>query len=527
MAFHSILRILLYGLVVGLLTGCGGRAEDRFAEQLSEPLRITVNPSGRVPLGALLSFKTKLVSTVRLRVDGEIPVLREFPVPAIQHSIPVLGLYPGVENAIQLDITTAEGISYTHHDTLRTNPLPASFPEIVVRKRKRDAMEPGFHLCELLIANQGKFIPYTVLFDDRGAVRWYMDMSEQAQITYTPYRLRNGNWLYLNWTKLLEVDDLGRTVSEEEMQGIAGNHEIIELPDGRLLMGGSVKDSYVVRDGEQIPTRFDHVVLWDRTNNRPAGKWDMRTIFPVTRSIFPPDYGMDPATDWFHINSIALVPPIGEDILVSGRNQGVVRIDLDNQPKWLLGPHIGWTRAGYNGQGMETSRLLLTAVDADGNPYPRAVQEGRVSAEGFDWPTGQHALNVLPNGNLLLFDNGLRRNFDAAPSYSRAVEYAIDPEKMTVRQIWQYGKERGLDLYSPITSDVDLLPRTGNRLITFGNIRADSGPPRATFVEVTYPEGEVVFEADILFKDALGSGEKSWGEFDLVFRGERYDLLPE
>jgi arylsulfate sulfotransferase len=44
-------------------------------------------------------------------------------------------------------------------------------------------------------------------------------------------------------------------------------------------------------------------------------------------------------------------------------------------------------------------------------------------------------------------------------------------------------------------------------------------------VEVTYPNNEVVFEADIFFKDALGTKEKSWGQFDIVFRGERYHLI--
>ena len=78
-------------------------------------------------------------------------------------------------------------------------------------------MEPGFHLVEFLLANAGTFLPYTIMFDDRGAVRWYMDMSEQGQITYTTYRLQNGNWLYLNWINLLEVDDLGNTVKEEQM----------------------------------------------------------------------------------------------------------------------------------------------------------------------------------------------------------------------------------------------------------------------------------------------------------------------
>ncbi|MGI2261682.1 aryl-sulfate sulfotransferase, partial [Shewanella sp. GXUN23E] len=37
--------------------------------------------------------------------------------------------------------------------------------------------------------------------------------------------------------------------------------------------------------------------------------------------------------------------------------------------------------------------------------------------------------------------------------YSRLVEYKIDPKKMTVQQVWEYGKdELGYKGYSPVTS---------------------------------------------------------------------------
>ena len=36
--------------------------------------------------------------------------------------------------------------------------------------------------------------------------------------------------------------------------------------------------------------------------------------------------------------------------------------------------------------------------------------------------------------------------------YSRAVIYKIDQKKMTVEQIWEYGKDRGYPWYSPVTS---------------------------------------------------------------------------
>ncbi len=511
-------------LLLSLFAAACAQDGQQLNDILQQPVAISLNPHGRVPLGALLTLETKEATQVAVTVKGETPVIQTFDDWATNREIPILGLYPNVENEVAITITTKEGKSYRGLEKIKTAALPATFPSIEITQLRADKMADGFHLVDLLVANQGKFIPYTVLFDNQGAVRWFMDMSENGQITYTTYRLANGNWLYLNWIDLLEVDDLGKTIKQEQMWGNAGNHEIIELPNGNLLMGGSKKDSYIVVDGEQKPTRFDHAVLWDRKAGKTIRDWDMRRYLKVDRQIFPADFGMDFSTDWFHVNSIA--PDLQDNsILVSGRNQGVVKIGADDQLRWILGPHSAWGRAGFNGKGLQTTDYLLAAADKSGNYYPGEVQQGLVSAPDFDWPTGQHALNLLPNGNLLLFDNGLRRNYDPKPSYSRAVEYKIDEVNRTVTQVWQYGKERGVEMYSPITSDVDVLAN-GNRLITSGNIRASGKPGHAKMVEVTYPDNEVVFEADLYFQDALGTKEKSWGQFDIVFRGERYPLTP-
>lgn len=54
------------------------------------------------------------------------------------------------------------------------------------------------------------------------------------------------------------------------------------------------------------------------------------------------------------------------------------------------------------------------------------------------------------------FDNGDGRHLEqpaiASMKYSRAVVFKIDQKKMTVQQIWEYGKERGNEWYSPVTS---------------------------------------------------------------------------
>ena len=75
----------------------------------------------------------------------------------------------------------------------------------------------------------------------------------------------------------------------------------------------------------------------------------------------------------------------------------------------------------------------------------------------------------------MMFDNGMYRSkteenaVAAEDNYSRLVVYEVDLEARTIRQVKEYGKERGYAYYSPYISDVDFL---GNDqwLVTSGGI---------------------------------------------------------
>jgi len=520
------LTYYLAALVVVSLWGVScAQGPATLEDVLSGAMETDINPYGKVPLGALLTFNTKKECKVLLEVGGEVSVTREFSAYRRSHEIPVIGLYGGTKNTVKVTLTDKDGNTYSGEVVIETKALPDFFPDIEIAKLDRAQMEPGFHLIEMLIANNGLFHSYTIMFDDNGAVRWYMDMSDASKISYSPLRLRNGNWLYLSWIDLYEVSELGKIIRKDQMWGNAGDHHVIELPNGNLLLGGSKKDAKVTRaNGEVVPTRYDYVVEWNRV---PPGKtvreWDLGEVLDIDRTVFPDRYSLDFKADWFHINSIDMSLS-DNSVVASGRNQGVIKLDAKHNVKWILAPHKSWGRSGREGNGKETSQYLLTAIDKDGTPYSEKVQQGLEAADDFEWSTGQHAVTVLANGNILLFDNGLSRNFGEKPMYSRAVEYQIDEEHMTIKQVWEYGKARGLDMFSGITSDVDILPLTDNRLITAGNIRLSTSPPHCKMVEVTYPDNKTVFEANIYFKDAGGTGAQSWAQFDLVYRGERYPL---
>jgi len=91
----------------------------------------------------------------------------------------------------------------------------------------------------------------------------------------------------------------------------------------------------------------------------------------------------------------------------------------------------------------------------------------------------QHAPTPLPNGNLLIFDNGTHRVDHWLP-HSRVIEVDVATKQI----VWTYRESRIIDFFSPLISNAQRLPN-GNTLICEGSY--------GRLFEVTR-EGEVVWE---------------------------------
>ena len=110
----------------------------------------------------------------------------------------------------------------------------------------------------------------------------------------------------------------------------------------------------------------------------------------------------------------------------------------------------------------------------------------------------QHAANFGPDGTITMFDNGNYQASAYEPAVpasqidSRAVEYRIDEQGGTVEQVWEWGA-LGEPNFSAGLGNVQLLPDTGNVLVTYGAAGGGSGYD-ARVVEVDKPTGDVVFD---------------------------------
>lgn len=481
---------------------------------LSAPTELLPNPGA--PLTATAHIRTKAPTTIAVEVLGAVPWRGAYRDSIVRtHRVPVIGLYAGRSNAIVLRIEEPGTERYAF-DTLlfQPPPLPDYLPEVRIDAVQPNRMEPGWTLCELNIGGQGPYRTVPIAFDRKGVIRWYVDLGWTGGWTAPFEPLRNGRFLFAHTWGFFEYDWSGVERKRIGMNGFSQHHDAIEKPNGNLLAPATKIGA---------DTWGDYMVEVYRDTGSVVRTWDLQQVLDVDRYDL-----IRNRIDWLHVNSVWYDERDG-GLIVSARHQGVFKVSGENELRWILAPHRGWGKSGPSGDGFETAGYLLTAVDAQGQPYPEAVQQGATAAESpvaggpaaFRWPWGQHAAMLLPNGHLLLYDNGWHRGFDYDEAdFNRIVEYEIDEEARTVRQVWQYGEERGPALYSSNISDVDYLPRTGNRLLISGNIEA---PVRsAKVVEVAYPSGQVVFEATVLFKNRFATGT-GWEAADMIYRGERVE----
>ena len=161
--------------------------------------------------------------------------------------------------------------------------------------------------------------------------------------------------------------------------------------------------------------------------------------------------GAGAGRNWAHINSVDY-DPTDDSIIISSRHQSaIVKIGRDKQVKWILASPEGWKE--------NLAGKILTPVDKNGKTIKC---EGSVCEGGFDYTWTQHTafrVDEKSKGDIIYitaFDNGDARSMEqpAMPDmkYSRAVVYKIDQKKMTVEQVWEYGKELGNKWFSPVTS---------------------------------------------------------------------------
>ncbi len=384
---------------------------------------VILNPYDISPLTALVIFETdeEVAPTVTIQGKDELTTYTHTFEKSKEHYLSIYGLYPDEENTII--------ISYgdeTKEITIKTDPLPDDF--ILPTSVEKDESKLTNDLYFFTPSSDG----YTCAYDVNGDVRWYLttdslwkiDRLENGHLMVSTERLVNSPY-YM--TGLYEMDMLGKIYNEYSLEG-GYHHDYYEMDNGNLLIAS---DDFNNSEG----TVEDYIVEIDRKTGEIVKTWDLKDILNMTD-------GQSEnwvAYDWFHNNSVWYDKDTNS-ITLSGRHQdAVINIDYETGDlNWIIGDSTNWSE--------EYQKYFFKPVGDD-----------------FEWQWSQHAAMITPEGYVFLFDNGNNKSknkdeyVSAEDSYSRGVMYKIDTDNMTIEQIWEYGKERGSEYYSPYISDVDYL----------------------------------------------------------------------
>jgi len=344
-------------------------------------------------------------------------------------------------------------------------------------------------------------------------------------------QLDNGNFIFIDGTKVVEMNVLGEPVNEwQAKQKPQKNseprivntpifhHEVFPMKNGNFLsLSLELRQYYDYRtslENPDAPTENSNVVGDRIIEFRPDGsiykQWSLLKMLDPYRlgydslNTYWDQFFLKKTRDWSHSNAV-IYSEKDDSIIVTSRHQdATIKFKRSTgELLWILAPHENWNMEKYG------KYLLKPANDRK-----------------YFFSYHAHAPMIMPNGNLLLYDNG---NYRASPfdeqlpveqNFSRVVEYAIDEESKHVELVWEYGEFIEDRIYSGALGDADYLPESGNILITHGNIYEKSGKLSARILEVTHTTlPEEVFQLDVF--DATSNPKNGWR----IYRANRIKSL--
>lgn len=477
---------------------------------------IRVNPSGYAPLSAQLTVSFPVKGRMRVCVKGKkgpaTDLSYTFKKYGYNHQEYIHGLYMNSENIVYISLTDSLGnIRLT--DSLKvTTPdlmLQSQLPELLTVVAMPEKMTSGVTLVNYLGDNEyDTHRPFII--DAAGDVRWLLWMKDHPDLKITAHtglkRLRNGNFFCgdVKTSRLVEFDMVGNLIHSWDLRpfGYTFHHDVIELPNGHFVVTVSKDDS---QNANGVSTIYDYIIEFDPATNTVVKEWDLQqSLDPTRTAVMLPSELKDAESNWAHANGLCYSES-DDCLIVSLRNQGVFKLSRQNGLKWALAAQKGWSN--------KVTGYLLNPVDRFRNPInDEEVKSGKKPHPDFEYVWGGHCPTLMPNGNLLVFDNGLYRHFyeygfynsykgpDPATgehAYSRAVEYKIDESGRTIREVWQYGHERYRECYAGGVSSVQYLPENDHVLFAPGLATINKNGLGGKIIEVDYQTKEVVYEVHV------------------------------
>lgn len=399
---------------------------------------VAANPHNN--LSTMVSFQASRADSVRIlygEPGGDRSATPRYAATGAPQRIAVLGLRPVTLYEHVVEVVSGDDVVTSEPVTLESGDLPDLLANHIEIEITGDPPE-GYVVTNIRNGPDERFL---ILFDETGRIVWYRQFEFLVGFGQ---QLPNGNLAAFvgssqgfqpTYGYYEEISPGGEVVRRHQATAplYTDCHELLLTPraDGHAVHLYSYTLRVVdmtVFDGLPDALIGGHQILRFSPDGVIEFSWNAWDHFSVLDWIeLPESRRQAPNADFDHPNSLAL--DLDGHYIASFRDLAEIT-KIHAQTGDLI-----WRFGGVNNE--------FTILD---DPL-----------DGFN---GQHSVRVMANGNLLLFDNGLRHD----PPESRAVEYALDTDLMTATMVWEY--RHAPPVYTAFTGGVERRTN-GNTVVQF------------------------------------------------------------
>ena len=430
-----------------------------------------------IQTSATLLSDNNLIAEVKISLDRDARVAVEYGNSAVgtfrtmatesaakDHLVSLLRLRP--ETLYEYTVITIDE-GNDHHDNGRGSFTTGQLPEALGRL---EFTVNGAPTSELVLFDfQDTPDSFYIMIDQDSNIVWYYRNEETDPERPTAVRAirqkPNGNFVFWEGGPtgrffnccLKEITPLGELVDRLVNNDVDkfAHHDLRILPDNKILyIAHEIVEIDDTANGGEPDTRvlIESLREWDQNNHTTREIWNSLDHYSTDTRV----HWNGDIVSWLHTNSVQ-IGPRGNYILSLRNINQVVSISASGRSvEWKLG--------------------------------------GPDSDYGFEYPSNQfyaqHSATELPNGNILVFDNGRDRPDDEGGEYSRALELTLNTYEGVAKKVWEYRPQP--DLYASSRSSAYRL-ENGNTLINFESNTQD--PPRV-IVEAA-PDGTEIWKLEM------------------------------
>jgi hypothetical protein len=404
--------------------------------------RFTIGDNQNNALSIVVSVATTDADSVRVRYQSPDDTSEVTPFyrssAAADTKVAVVGLRASTKYALVVEAIGHGGQATSESLSATTGELPQAIRSLRLAGTGRASS--GLTLVVPLLPDTTMGADgFVVAFDDAGQIRWYqrfpdawpIEAKQQPNGHITVFVGRSYGWQPSTGTyvELTPGGDVVRTFAAASGYYTDPHELLLSFHDTTAvaahLMGYEIRnyDLSAIGGSQQAPLAV-HTIERHNAAGAVIFRWSAANTFT------PSDWPLpNPrAVDLVHPSSLAIDRDGGYVVSFQGLDE-ITKIDSASGA-------IMWRLGGHHNQ--------FQIVD---DPL-----------HGF---LGQHNVEVLANGHLLMLDN----HFRGSPAPARAVEYSLDTQTMMARMVWQYLPSG--PVISPIMGSVQRLAN-GATLVGFG-----------------------------------------------------------